>query len=148
MSKISDQINEDLVAAMKAKDEVSVSTLRLLAAAFKNKQIELGHELTDEEVLEVISRSAKQRKESIDAYSKGGREDLAAKEKAELEVIGKFLPEQLGEDEIGKVVDEVISQTNATSKAEMGKVIGGVMQRLKGQADGGVVSRIVSEKLS
>lgn len=148
MSSIAEQINKQLIDAMKAKDELVVSTLRLLVSAFKNKQIEVGHELSDEEVLDVIGKAAKQRRESIEAYNKGGREDLAEKESNELSIIDKYLPAQLGEDEITTIVDEVISETGASTRVEMGKVMSEVMKKVKGQADGNLVSRVVSQKLS
>lgn len=145
MSVIAEQINQDLIGAMKAKDEVRVSTLRLLNAAFKNKQIELGHELTDNEAVEVIAKGAKQRRESIDAYQKGGREDLAENEKKELEILSAYLPDQLTNDEIAKVVDEVIVEVGRD--ADFGRVIGQVMAKVKGRADGGAVSAVVRQKL-
>lgn len=148
MSQLFEKINGDLIEAMKAKDEVSVSTLRLLVSAIKNKQIDLGHELNDEEVLEVVSKAAKQRRESIEAYKKGGRDDLSQKEEAELVVIEKYLPKQLEKEEISKIVDDVILETGASGQADFGKVIGEVMKKVKGQADGSVVSGIVREKLS
>src|SRR3989344_5080323 len=143
-----DQINRDLVEAMKARDEVKTSTLRLLNSSFKNKEIEIGHGLNDDEVLEVVVKAAKQRKESIEAYRKGDRDDLAAREEEELGLISKYLPEQLGEEDVVKLVDEVIASSGAKSQADMGRVTGEVMSRVKGQADGAVVSRIVREKLT
>lgn len=142
-----DLINAELVEAQKKRDEVVVSTLRMLLAAVKNAQIAKGGDLTDEEVLEQITKSAKQHSESIDAYQKGGRADLVEKEKAELAVLAKFLPEQLSEDEIGKIVDDVISTTEAKGASDLGRVMGQVMAKVKGKADGNVVSGIVRSKL-
>ncbi len=145
MSAIVEQISKDLIGAMKAKDDVRVSTLRLLNAAFKNKQIELGHELADGEAIDVIAKGAKQRRESIDAYQKGGREDLAENEKKELEILSAYLPAQMTEEEVAKAVDEVIAEVGGD--ADFGRVIGQVMAKVKGKADGGAVSAIVRQKL-
>lgn len=147
MSLISD-INLELISAMKAREEAKVSTLRMLLSAAKNRQIELGHELTDEEVQEVIGKSAKQRRESIDAYRKGGREDLVKNEEAELAYLGKYLPEQMSEEEVEKVVVAAIETLGEVGNADMGKVIGEAMKTLKGKTDGAVVSRIVRLRLS
>lgn len=140
-------INTDLVEAQKKRDEVVVSTLRMLLAAVKNAQIAKSGELTDEEVLEQIAKSVKQHRESIDAYEKGGRGDLVEKEKAELSVLEKFLPEQMSEEEIGKIVDDVISSTGAKGAGDLGRMMGQVMAKVKGQADGNVVSQVVKSKL-
>lgn len=148
MSQVIEQISKEVVDAMKAKDEAKISTLRLLMAAFKNKQIEIGHELNDAEAREVVVKSAKQRRESIEAYEKGNRADLAAKEKAELKILEKYLPAQMSVEEITKVVDETIAESGAKTKADMGRVMGAVMSKLSGRADGTVVSKLVSEKLS
>ncbi len=148
MSKILDKINTELVVAMKAKNAVCVSTLRMLVSAIKNKQIELGKELGDDEVVEVIFKNAKQHKESIAAYESAGRQDLADREKLELKILEKYLPDQMSEEEITKVVVEVISQTGALGVADMGKVIGAVMAKVKGRVDGNTVSKIVREKLT
>lgn len=141
-------INEALVLAMKAKDEVKVSTLRMLVASIKNKQIDLGRELNDEEVTDVISKSAKQHKESIEAYKKGGRDDLAEKEKVELKVLEAYLPELMSEAEVEQVVVETIRELGAGGTGDTGRVIGAVMTKLKGKADGGMVSTIVRKNLS
>ena len=105
MANILDKINQDLIDAQKSKDTVMVSTLRLLLADVKNAQIEKGSELTDEEIINQIQRGAKKRKESIDAYQKANRSDLVDKETRELGVLQKYLPKQLSQDEIGKIVD-------------------------------------------
>ncbi len=147
MSQVADQISRDLVDAQKARDEVKVSTLRMLAAAFKNAEIAKGGELSDQEILDQISKSAKQHKESIEAYERGGREDLVEKEKAELAVLSVYLPDQMGEEELGKIVDEVIQSVGASTPADMGRVMGAVMAKVKGRADGNAVSAIVKSRL-
>ena len=104
--------------------------------------------MTEEEITSVVQKSAKQRKESIEAFEKANRDELASREKAELEVLKKYLPEQITGQEVERIVDEVISQTGAATIADMGKVMAGVMGKLKGQADGNLVSEIVAKKLS
>lgn len=142
------QINSELVSSLKARDEVKTSTIRLVIASVNNKRIELGHELSDQEILDVIVKEAKKRKESIDAYQKAGRDDLVAKETRELAILAAYLPQQMSAEEIAKIVDEVIVQTGAASAADFGKVIGSVMGKVRGRADGNTVSVIVREKLS
>ncbi len=147
MSGVYDQISNDLIAAQKARDEVKVSTLRMLSAAFKNAEIAKGGDLTDEEVVEQIAKSAKQHKESIDAYGRGGRNDLVEKEKAELAVLSKYLPEQMSEENLAQIVDEVIATLGASGPGDTGRVTGTVMAKVKGQADGNAVSAIVKSRL-
>jgi hypothetical protein len=148
MSKISDEIDIALTASQKEKNEVKVSTLRLLKSAIKNKEIEVGRVLLDDEVLAVISKSAKERRESIDAYEKAGRADLAEREKAELAILSKYLPEQMGEEEISKIVAEVIASLGSISQADTGRVIGTVMAKVAGRADGNLVSGLVRQRLA
>lgn len=148
MEDILDKIFKDLVAAQKSKDSVTVSTLRLLLSDIKNAQIAKGGELTNEQVINQIQKSAKKRKESIDAYNKAGRSDLVESETQELEVLEKYLSEKMSKDEIGKIVSEVISEFGASGPGEIGKVMGQVMAKVSGRADGGLVSEIVKEKLT
>ncbi len=143
-----DKISQDLVSSLKAKDEVTTSTLRLLLSEIKNAQIAKGEELSGEEVVDVIGKSAKKRKESIEAYQKGGRSDLVEKEQAELKVLEKYMLEQMGEEEINRIVDKVVSKSGARNTADIGKVMRQIMGKLKGRADGGVVSEIVKKKLA
>ena len=142
------ELEEDLKNSLKAKNAVATSTLRLLISEIKNARIAKGEDLTDEEITSVVQKSAKQHKESIEAFEKANRDELVKQEKAELEVIKKYLPEQITPQEIERIVDEVISQTGAAVIADMGKVMGGVMGKLKGQTDGNLVSEIVTKKLS
>jgi len=144
------KIFEDLKAAMKAGETEKRDVLRMLDSMIKNVEIEkMKREggLSDEESLEVISRAVKQRKDAIAQYETGGRPELAEKEKKEIEILMAYMPEQMGEDEVRKVVAEIIAQVGATSKAEIGKVMGPVMGKLKGQADGNLVKKIVEESL-
>ena len=148
MNNLIDKISQDLVSAQKGRDEVAVSTLRMLLSDIKNAQIEKGGELSDGQTIEVIQKSAKRHRESIDAYKKGQRGDLVDRETAELKILEEYLPEQLDDNEIARIVDEVILQTDASGLGDTGKVMGQVMGRLKGQADGNVVSLIVKKKLN
>jgi len=142
------QIEQDLITALKAQKEDKVICLRYLKSALQNKAIDVKtKELTDEQVGEVVASEVKKRKESIAEFKKGGREDLASQEEKELSLLEKYMPEQLGEEEITKIIDQAIQKTGATSPQDMGKVMGAVMPQLKDKADGGLVSRIVSEKL-
>jgi uncharacterized protein len=149
---IKETILNDLKSAMKAKDADRLRVLRSLKAKILEKEISerTGGEaqITDEQTVEVLIKAAKQRKESIDQFEKGGRSDLAESEKAELDIIESYLPKMMNEDEIRKEVKAYIGDTGASSLADMGKVMGAMMGKLKGKADGSEVSRIVKEELS
>lgn len=147
MSDLKTSIQEDTKKALKAGDKVRVGTLRLLSAAIKNREIEMGHEAADDDVRDVAIKEAKRRRESIEAYRSAGREELAAAEEAELEILKPFLPEQLSETELNALIDEAVASTGATSPKEMGKVMGAVMAKAKGKADGTVVQELVKAKL-
>lgn len=151
MSLLFEKIQSDLMVAQKSGDAVGVSTLRLLISACKDRLIELrplGKELDDFEVLGVIGKQVKQRRESIIEYEKGSRGDLVAKEQAELEILLKYLPAQLSMEEVAQLVDEAVSAVGAKSIADMGKVMGILSGKIKGRADGGEVSKLVKEMLS
>jgi uncharacterized protein YqeY len=146
-------ILNDLKTAMKAKDELKTMVLRSLKAGMLEKEISArtegkAVEITDDMATEVIVKAAKQRKDSLQQYTSAGREDLADIEKAELGIIESYLPEQLNEDEITAIVNEAISKTGASSIREMGKVMGAVMPKVKGKADGNLVNKIVKERLN
>lgn len=147
-----DKILDDLKSAMKAKDAERLNVLRSLKAKLLEKEISerKGGEatLSDEQVVEVLMKAAKQRKESIDQFEDGGRDDLAEKEKLELQIIEEYLPEMMSEDEIREVVQKQIDKMGAESMADMGKVMGALMGRLKGKAEGATISKIVKEELS
>ena len=144
-----DKIHTDLLAAMKAKEETKTGALRLLKAAVMKFEVSGNKkkDATDEEVLQIIGREVKQRKDSIEAYRKGGRDDLAVHEEAELKILQAYLPAQMSEEEVKKVVNQAISQTGASSKADFGKVMGAIMAQVKGKADGQMVSKVVGELL-
>lgn len=143
-----DQLETDLAEAMKLRDEVRITTLRLLKSALKNYQIELGHDLTMQEALSVLQKEAKKHQDSIAQYEKAKREDLKDEEQAELEVIKDYLPEQMARDEVEKAVDEAIQAINAQGPADMGKVIGMVRQKTEGRADASLIAEIAKAKLS
>jgi uncharacterized protein YqeY len=146
------QILDDLKAAMKAKEADKLNVLRSLKAKLLEKEISerKGGEasLSDEQVVEVLMKAAKQRKESIDQFEEGGRDDLANKEKFELEIIENYLPKMMDEDEIREEVKAQIEKMGATDMSDMGKVMGALMGQLKGKAEGATISKIVKEELS
>lgn len=150
--RVKDRLAEDLKTAMRTKDEVRLRTIRSLRAALMEKEIELrkGGEgsLSQEQELAVLQKQAKQRRDSIEQYESAGREDLSAKEQEELQVIEEYLPRQLSDEEVRQTVRDVIDETGAESRADMGKVMGAAMQRLRGRAEGRKVQQIAQELLS
>jgi len=149
---LKDQIMADLKTAMKNKDQERLRVLRSLKAKLLEREISERKEgeasLSDEQTVEVLMKAAKQRKESIEQFEEGGRDDLVASEKAELEVINDYLPEMLTEEEVREVARNKIEQVGAENMADMGKVMGAMMQDLKGKAEGSLVSKVVKEELS
>lgn len=146
-SPLFDRINADIVAAMKAKDEAALSALRMLKSALKYKEVDLKRELKDEDVIGVLSQQAKQRREAIEGFEKGGAADRAASEKAELALIEKYLPAQMTDDEIKAAVVSVVAAVGATGPKDMGKVMGALNPKVKGKADMAKVSAIVKAQL-
>jgi len=160
---LKEKINNELKKAMQDKNELLLLVLRGINAAIHNKEIEKRtklskqekdieklkelSKLTEEEVMEVISSEAKKRKDSIEEFKKGGRDDLVEKEEKELEILKKYLPEQMSEEQIREEAKKVIEETGAAGPQDTGKVMGALMPKLKGKAEGGVVSKIVSELL-
>jgi uncharacterized protein YqeY len=142
-----DQLNQDLISAMKAKDATVTGALRLLLSSVRNKKIELGHELADEEFLAVVAKEVKQRKDSIAQYAAASRQDLVDNEQAELAVLQRYLPAQLDAEAIAAEVEKAIASTGAAAAADMGKVMG-ALAHLKNQADMGHVSQLVRQKLA
>lgn len=137
------KIEDDYIKAMKDKDSAKVETLRLLKSALKNEEIRRQKGLTDEDVIIVIASQIKARHDSIGLYEKGGREELAAKEKAEIEILKHYLPPELSDGEIRAKIDEIIQKTGAHDIKDMGRVMGEASKELKGQADMSKVSEIV-----
>lgn len=146
---LENDIKETLKKALKAGEKVKVAVMRMLISDINNKKIaDRVKELEDEKVISVIQRMVKRYKESIEQFKQGNREDLVAKENEELVFLEKYLPEQLSEDQIRKIVSQSIETTGASSPKDMGKVMGDVLSRIKGRADGKIVSTIVKEFLS
>lgn len=143
-----EKLNQDLKEAMKSGDADKVSVLRMLNAALHNRQIEKGKDavLTDEEAMEVLRREAKKRKESVEAFTKGGRPELAEKEKSELALLGIYLPKQMSREEVAAAVEKVLA--GLTDKSNQGLIMKAVMAQFKGKADGKMISEIVKENLS
>ena len=146
---LKERIISDMTAAMKARDAARTSTLRMVKAAVMNREIEKGGDLTDEEMRGALQSLVKQRRDSIEQYEKGGRQELADKERAEIEVIEAYLPQAASQEEIEEAVNQAISETGATSIRDMGKVMKAAQARLAGRsADGRVVSEAVKAKLN
>jgi len=141
------KLDDDLKVAMKASESLKVSVLRMAKAALKYRQIEKGEVLSDEDILSVLSGLSKQRRESIEQFSKGGREDLAEKERQELSILQWYLPQQLTQEEIDHIIVEAIRESSAGGIKDMGKVMHLIMPRMKGAADGKVVSQRVKDIL-
>ena len=146
-SKLYDTLMNDVKSAMKAHDMAAVNALRGVMAKAKDLTVNAGKEMTDEAVLQVIAKGVKQREESIAQFESAGRAELAENEKKEMALLKKYLPEQLSEDAVAAIVKEAVAATGATSKKDMGKVMKEVMARVKGQADGKLVSRLVGAAL-
>jgi uncharacterized protein YqeY len=141
------KLDDDLKLALKASDSLKVSVLRLAKAALKNKQIDKGEELSVDEIISTLSTLSKQRRESIELFSKGGREDLAEKERQELAILQSYLPKQLTSEELDAIIAGAIKESSAAGLKEIGKVMRLVMQRAHGVADGKIVNQRVKEML-
>lgn len=144
---IADTLPEQTKDALKKGDAVRVSTLRLLSNSIHNEEIAKQKGLTEEEEIAVVRRELKRREEAIEAYEKGGRPESAEKEKKEAGILKEFLPKQMSEEELSGLVDQLISELGASSQADFGKVMGAVVAKIKGQADGKTVAEIVRQKL-
>ncbi|MBA2577605.1 MAG: GatB/YqeY domain-containing protein [Euzebyaceae bacterium] len=144
-----DRISSDLVTAMKARDADTVATLRMAVAAIRNLRVAAGHsgEVTDAEALDLLTREARKRGEAAEAFAGAGRTDLAEKERRELAVLQRYLPEQLDADALRGLVDEAVAETGATSPSDLGRVMSAVMPKVKGRADGRQVNALVRERL-
>lgn len=142
-----ERLNQDMKTAMKNKEKTTLSVIRMVRSSIKNKEIELKQPLTEEEALDVVTKELKQQRDSLQEFEQAGREDLAQKARDEIAVLEKYMPEQLTEAELKKIVQEAIASTGAVSKADMGKVMKAVMPQVKGRADGKWVNRLVQEGL-
>ena len=150
MDNLFERINSDLRKAMIEKDGNTLSVLRMVLADLKNKMIEIKEResLADDKVLEVLKSAIKKRKDSIELYEKGARQELADKEKEEIKIIEKYLPEQMSDGEIEKIVKEIVSSMDSPGKEQFGQIMGQAMGKTKGQADGNKVSEIVKKVLA
>ncbi|MDO3409166.1 GatB/YqeY domain-containing protein [Saccharibacillus sp. CPCC 101409] len=144
---LSERLNEDMKQAMRSKDKFKLSTIRMIRATIKNQEIDTKRTLDDEEVLDILSREIKQRKDALHEFEKAGREDLAETVKAEIDIVAEYLPAQLGEEEVKAIVQQTIQETGASSKADMGKVMAALMPKVKGRADGKLVNQVVQQYL-
>ena len=147
-SPIINLIEENVKSSLKERNKERTLTLRLAISEFKKEEIDKKIVLTDEDALRILQRMIKQRKESISQFADAGRTELAEKEEKEISILQDFLPEQLGEEEIRELVTEAISVTEASEPADIGKVMGALKSKIKGNADMGLVSRIVKENLA
>ncbi|MBN3525906.1 GatB/YqeY domain-containing protein [Paenibacillus profundus] len=144
---LSQRLNEDMKQAMKSQDKFKLSTIRMVRSAIKNVEIDEKRTLNDDEVLEILGREIKQRKDALQEFEKAGRGDLADKLRTEIDILTHYLPAQLSEEEIKVIVQETIQETGASSKADMGKLMGALMPKVKGRADGKLVNTIVQQYL-
>ena len=143
-----ERLHDNTIAAMRSGDELRRDTLRMVQNAVYNIEKARKVTLTDDDILAVIVRETKTRRESVDAFRKGGREDLVAKEEAEIAILAEYLPEPLTEDDVRALVDQGIAETGATSARDLGKVMGWLSPRIRGRADGKVVSGLVAQALA
>ena len=147
MGALADKVRADMTAAMKAQEKERLSTLRMLQSSLKNEQINLGHELSDEEAMTVIRKAMKQREDSIEQYTNAGRTELAEKERSEMELLKTYLPPELSEAEVESGIREIIASTGAQSKKDFGKVMKEATARFKGRVDGKKIQEIVQRLL-
>ncbi len=145
---LTERIEKDYLAAYKAKDEVRLSVLRMLKTAAKNRQVELLRPLGDDDLVELLSRQAKQRRESIEQFGRAGRDDLRNKEERELEVLLEYLPAPLTEEELARLVDQAILELGAQGLKDMGRVVSAILAKHKGRADGKRVSDLARSRLA
>lgn len=148
ITSLREKLLDDMKTAMKSKDKERLSVIRMARAAIKNVEIDKRKDLDDNEVVEVIAREVKQRRDSIREYEKAGKDDIVTGLQREIKVLEKYLPEQLTEEEIAKLVDDVVKEIGGDDMSDMGKIMGAIMPRVKGRADGRIVNKIVQRKLS
>ncbi|NOZ21006.1 MAG: GatB/YqeY domain-containing protein [Planctomycetes bacterium] len=143
-----DKLREDMKAAMKAREELRLSTIRMVIASIKTVQIDKGEDLSEGDILGILQKAIKSRKDSVEQYEKAGRTDLAEKEKAEIAVLEEYLPQQMSEDDVRALVQKIIEEEGAESKGDIGKVMRRIMADHKGAVDGKRVNQIANELLS
>ncbi|APS27274.1 GatB/YqeY domain-containing protein [Weissella cibaria] len=142
-----EQLTSDMKEAMKAKDKVTLGVVRMVKASVSNEQIKLGHDLTADEELAVLSREMKQRVEEMESYKDADRADLAEEIQGQIDVLKRYMPAQMSEEEVVAIVKETIAEVGASSKADLGKVMGALMPKVKGKADGKLVNTTVQSLL-
>ena len=145
---LEERLVDEMKQAMRSNDKLRLSTIRMIRSALKNKEIELRKKLDDEEVIKVIQGMVRKGEESLEPFQLGGRTDLVEKERKEIEILKSFLPQALSQEEIFKIIDQSIEETQASSLKDLGKVMKSVMPKLQGKADGKLVNQWVREKLS
>jgi uncharacterized protein YqeY len=145
---LTNRLNEDMKQAMKNQDKFRLSVIRMVRSSIKNSEIELRRPLDDDEVLEVLIREIKQRRDSLQEFEKANRSDLADNLKIEIEILTVYLPQQLTEEELKEIVQQTIQEVGVSSKADMGKLMGALMPKVKGRADGKLVNQLVQQHLS
>lgn len=148
MAQIDFQLTEDIKTAMRAGEKVKIETLRTLRAKIKDEKIKRGEELEKEDEIQVLMSAAKRSKESIEMFKKGNRDDLISKEEIQLDIIQNYLPKQISEDELDKIIKETILSLNVSGMSDIGKVMGSLMPKVKGKTDGKIVQQKVREALS
>jgi uncharacterized protein YqeY len=145
---LEERLVEEMKQAMKSSDKLRLSTIRMIRSGLKNKEIELRKKLEDEDVVKVIQAMVRKGEESVEQFQTGGRMDLVEKEKKEIEILKSFLPQPLSREEILKIIDQSIQETQASSPKDIGKVMKSVMPKIGGKADGKLINQLVKEKLS
>jgi uncharacterized protein YqeY len=145
---LEEKLVEEMKQAMKANDKIRLSTIRMIRSSAKNKEFELRRKLEDEDIIKVIQGMVRKGEESVEQFQAGGRSDLVEKEKTEIEILKSFLPQPLSQEEMIKIIDETIQETQSSSLKDLGKVMKAVMPRLGGKADGKVINQLVKERLS
>lgn len=143
-----DQLNQDMKVAMKAKDKAKLKTIRMLKASLQNEKLAKQDDLTEQEELDILAREKKQRLDSLQEFKQAGRDDLVDEVEEELTIVAEYLPEPLSDNEVKEIVQSVIDSVDASGMQDMGKVMGAVMPKVKGRADGNFVSEVVKAKLS
>lgn len=145
---LEERLVEEMKQAMKSNDKVRLSTIRMIRSALKNKEIEVRKKLEDEEIVKVIQVMVRKGEESVEQFQTGGRMDLVEKEKSEIDILKSFLPQPLSQEEILKIIDQCIQETQASSPRDIGKVMKSVIPKIGGKADGKLVNQLVKERLS
>ena len=142
-----ERLNEDMKQAMKSQDKFRLAVIRMVRSSIKNAEIERQKPLDDSEVIDILQREVKQRKDSLQDFEKAGRSDLAADASKEIAILQEYLPQQLSEEEIVEIVKQTMQETGAATKADMGRLMGALMPKVKGRADGKIVNRIAQQLL-